>query len=331
MLAEEPSGSFCLPDGEEQITMKRLKAQNLKVRIQSLNLYAVFCIMLTSLLVSSCVSTADFEAVRSDASQSRKELFELKRDVNDLKAKTANVINEEDFRSFRENQGDLESRISETEKNLQVLSGKFDENKYSIEKALKDFASERNLIKAQIAIVEDQIKQLKNNLNVIEGQQIIGRKETEELKKEFPQEQVQKQVKQATSKDKVSLYEEAYDAFKDKKYKVAREKFEAFMKEFPQDELADNAQFWIAETYYGEKDFEEAILAYEAVLKKHPKSEKAAGALLKQGFAFIEIGDKKTGKTILQKVTELYPATREAELAKKKIDAIEKGSLKRKK
>jgi tol-pal system protein YbgF len=103
------------------------------------------------------------------------------------------------------------------------------------------------------------------------------------------------------------------------------------MKEFPQDELADNAQFWIAETYYGEKDYETAILAYEAVLKKYPKSEKAQGALLKQGFSFVEIGDKKTGKTILDKLIEIYPESREAELAKKKIEEIEKSIPKKKK
>jgi tol-pal system protein YbgF len=303
--------------------MKRFKTQGLKLN-------AVFCVLFTVLVLSGCVSTTDFETVRGDASQSRKELSDLKKEVNDLKAKTANVIKEDDFRAFRENQGDLQSRISETEKNLQVLSGKFDENKYSSEKALKESASETTLIKAQIANVEDQIKQIKNKLNTLEGQ-TVGRKETEELKRESPQEQAQKPVKQAASKDKVSLYEEAYDAFKDKKYKGAREKFETFMKEFPQDELADNAQFWIAETYYGEKDFEAAILAYETVLKKYPKSEKAVGALLKQGFAFIELGDKKTGKTILDKVIERYPASREAELAKKKIDEIEKGSSKKKK
>jgi tol-pal system protein YbgF len=311
--------------------MKRSKTQGLRVRTQGLKLNAVFCILFTVIVLSGCVSTTDFEAVRGDASQSRKELSELKKDVNNLKAKTADVIKEDDFRAFRENQGEIQTRVSETEKNLQVLSGKFDENKYSIEKTLKNTASEMTLIKAQIANIEDQIKQMKNKLNNLDAQQTVGRKETEGLKGESPQEQSQKPVKQAASKDKVSLYEEAYDAFKDKKYKGAREKFEAFVKEFPQDELADNAHFWIAETYYGEKDFEAAILAYEAVLKKYPKSEKAVGALLKQGFAFIEMGDKKTGKTILEKVMELYPSSREAELAKKKIDEIEKGSSKKKK
>jgi len=311
--------------------MTRFKTQGLKVKIQGLKLNTVFCLLFTVLVLSGCVSTTDFETVRGDASQSRKELFELKKDVNDLKAKTANVIKEDDFRAFRENQGDFQSRISETEKNLQVLSGKFDENKYSTEKALKDSASEMTLIKAQIANVEDQIKQIKNKLNALEGQQTVGRKETEELKKESPQEQAQKPVKQTASKDKVSLYEEAYDAFKDKKYKGAREKFETFVKEFPQDELADNAQFWIAETYYGEKDYEGAILAYEVILKKYPKSDKASGALLKQALSFIEIGDRKTAKTILEKLLESYPESKEVELAKKKIEEIDKSTGKKKK
>ena len=43
-------------------------------------------------------------------------------------------------------------------------------------------------------------------------------------------------------------------------------------------------------------------LPMRTVLKKYPKSKKAPGALLKQGFAFIELGDNKTGKVILEKL-----------------------------
>jgi tol-pal system protein YbgF len=278
-------------------------------------------------MLAGCVTTTDFETVKGDTNQSRKEIFEIKKDINDLKAKTANVIKEEDFRAFRENQGDLQSRVSDMEKTVQMLTGKFDENKYSSEKAVKDSASEMTLLKAQMASMEDQLKEIKTRLKNLESQPGEAKKKLEETKKESPHQL----SKPAEPKDKVSLYEEAYDAFKDKKYKQAREKFEAFMKEFPQDELADNAQFWIAETYYGEKDYETAILAYEAVLKKYPKSEKAQGALLKQGFSFVEIGDKKTGKTILDKLIEIYPESREAELAKKKIEEIEKSIPKKKK
>ncbi len=292
--------------------------------------FPLYCVLFTIVGLSGCVSTGDFETLRSDVHQTRREMFEIKKDVNDLKAKIDSVIKEEDFRAFRENQGELQARATDISKNLQVLTGKFDENKYTLEKALNDSASEMLLLKAQITHIEDQIKEIKNRLNTLEGHPSLTKSAVEEPKKETTQ-QASKATKPAEPKDKVSLYEEAYDAFKDKKYKEARERFEAFMKEFPEDELTDNAQFWIAETYYGEKDFEGAILAYEAVLKKYPKSEKSPGALLKQGFSFIELGDKKTGNTILEKLREIYPDSREGELAKKKIEEIEKSTSKKKK
>lgn len=282
-------------------------------------------------LLFGCVTSTDFETLRSDVSQTRKESFEIKKDVSTLKEKTANVIREDDFNALRESQGEMHARLLEISKDLQLLTGKFDENKYFTEKALKDSASEMNLLKAQITNIEEQIKEMKNRLNTLEGHIEEAKKKVEEPKKESPQQQASQPPKPVEPKDKVSLYEAAYDALKDKKYKEARDEFDAFMKEYPQDELADNAQFWIGETYYGEKDFEGAILAYEAVLKKYPKSEKAPGALLKQGFSFIEIGDKKTGKTILEKLVELYPESREAELAKKKMEEIEKATGKKKK
>jgi len=306
---------------------KHFRTQGSRFRVLPLPLTTFLCLLFTLVLFSGCVSTGDFENVRGDVGQTRKEIFEIKKDVNDLKAKTATVIREDDFRAFRENQGDLQTTVADTEKDLKVLTGKFDENKYATEKALKDLASEMTLIKAQMGAIEDQVKDIKTKLKTLEGQSGEAKMKPEETKKESPQQP----SKAAGPKDKISLYEEAYDAFKDKKYKQAREKFETFIKEFPQDELADNAQFWIAETYYGEKDFEAAILAYEAVLKKYPKSEKASGALLKQGLSFIEIGDKKTGKTILDKLRELYPDSREAEIAKKKIEEMERSTSKKKK
>ena len=327
MLAEEPKSTLCCPETEGEIMVKEFI-----VKIQSLKLNSFYCLLfITIFIFSGCVSTGDFETMRGDVSQTRKEMSEIKKDVNDLKVKTSNVMKEDDFRAFRENQGDLQSKIVDMSKDLQTLTGKFDENKYAMEKASRDSASDMTLLKAQMATIEDQIKELKTKIKTLESQPSETKKKLEETKKELPQQQTQQPPKPIEAKNKISLYEEAYGDFKEKKYKQARENFETFLKEYPQDELSDNAQFWIAETYYNERDFEAAILAYEAVLKKYPKSEKAPGALLKQGFSFIEIGDKKTGKTILDKVVELYPESREAQIAKKKIEEIEKSAPKKKK
>ncbi len=116
-----------------------------------------------------------------------------------------------------------------------------------------------------------------------------------------------------------TIYERAYRAFIDKRYKDARDDFERFIKEFPNDDLRDNAQFWIGETYYEEKSFEDAILAYEELLRKNSTSDKTPKAMLKQGLAFYELNDKKTCRIILEKLIGRFPNSEEAKVAEEKL------------
>lgn len=233
-----------------------------------------------------CATTTDLEMLRNDVSVLRRDSSELKKDVSSLKEKTAHAVKEDSLNAIRESQAEMHSSLLVISKDLQVLTGRFDENRYSTEKALKSSASEIDLLKAQITAIEGQIKDIRDRLNI-----------SESLKQQ-----------------KEPLKEQAGETEKK-----------------GEEPKTDNAQFWIAETYYNEKDFEGAILAYETLLKKYPNSEKVPGALLKQGFSFIEIGDRKTGKTILEKLRERYPDSKEAGLAKKKIEELEKKASTKKK
>jgi len=272
--------------------------------------------------------------LRADINRLLKESYAAKSDIENLKEKTAGVAKEESFNVVRMSQAEIQSQLSTLAGDVQKLNGRFDENKYFLEKTVKDSTAEMDLLKTQMAAIEKQLREVKDRLNAIEGHtKQRGGPVSEELPKEMagkPGYQREgepgdgKTAKLESPDDNVQQYEEAYGAFKDKHYRKAREKFEAFLKAFPNDPLADNAHFWIAETYYNEKDFEGAILAYETHLKKYPKSQKAPGALLKQGLSFVEIGDKKTGAVILEQLIERYPATKEADLAKKQVARIKK-------
>jgi tol-pal system protein YbgF len=116
--------------------------------------------------------------------------------------------------------------------------------------------------------------------------------------------------------DKESAYAAAYELFKDGKFDKARESFQNFLKQYPDTEYSDNAQFWIGECYYFEKKYENAILEYEKVAKNYPDGDKVPYALLKQGIAFLNLGDKASAKLILQRVIKDYPNTNQARTAK---------------
>lgn len=299
-------------------------------------------------LISGCATSGDFELLREDLANAKRESLELKkeleslrektagalRDINEIREKAASAVKEDSFAAVRENQAEINLRLSDISNSLQDLRGRFEENKYNLEKTFRDSATERDMLKAQIAAMETQLKVVREKLAITEelprGKEPV-KKPAGDLKSD--QEKAISQDEQEQAKPEPPLQEEsaekkaydsAYQAFNSKKFKEAREKFNAFIKEYSGSKLTDNAQFWIAESFYAEKDFESAILAYETLLKKYPESKKTAGALLKQGFAFIEIGDLKTGRTILKKLTEKYPDSREAALAKKRLAEIEK-------
>lgn len=292
--------------------------KNFKFTLYSL-LFTLYC------LISGCVTTAEFRALRGEVTQLRGETLEQKRGYSELRRDLDGLRKKTDaFPAFRESQAEIYSRVIEISKDLHMLTGRFDENRHFMEKALRDSATERSLIKAQLISIEDQIRDVRDRLTAVENLVRQPKEPLEEQPPLQPEEKVFQPPKIAEPKDRVAIYETARDAFKEKRYKEAREKFKAFMKEFPRDELTDNAQFWIAETYYGERDFESAILAYETLLRKYPRSEKVPGALLKQGFSFIEIGDRRTGRIILEKLEERYPGSKEAELAKRKMRELGK-------
>jgi tol-pal system protein YbgF len=300
------------------------------------------CLLLTVCIVSGCATTQDVDVLRADINRLLKESYAAKSDIESLKEKTTGVAKEESFQVVRMSQAEIQSQLATLAGDIQKLNGRFDENKFYLDKSLKDSTSEIELLKTQMTALEKQIGEIANRVNMIEdhaGQQAEpldrGQAKETERRREESSKEVQpadvKTAKQTSPGDSAQQYDEAYSAFKNMHYREAREKFEGFIKAFPGDELSDNAHFWIAETYYQEKDFEDAILAYETLLKKYPKSQKAPGALLKQGYSFIELGDKKTGTVILEQLIERYPKTKEADLGKKQIEKIKKTTAKKRK
>ena len=101
--------------------------------------------------------------------------------------------------------------------------------------------------------------------------------------------------------------------------KHAVTKFTAFTETYSGTPLASNAFYWIGESYMNLKNYDKAILYFQEVIDKYPKSEKAPRALLSQAEAFRLTNDKKSANTLLKRVIELYPKSEEAVIAERKL------------
>jgi tol-pal system protein YbgF len=106
------------------------------------------------------------------------------------------------------------------------------------------------------------------------------------------------------------------------KYDLARQEFVDYLKYYSDTDLASNAQFYLGEIAYTQKQYQDAVAEYDKVLTVYPKSFKLAPARLKKGMALIELGQKTPGVRELREVVRRYPGTEEERRARAKLKEL---------
>ena len=118
------------------------------------------------------------------------------------------------------------------------------------------------------------------------------------------------------------LYNTAFGDFNKGSYDLARAGFQEYLKNYPDTELSDNAQYWIGESFYTQRKFSEAIQGFDKVLASYPKGDKAPAAALKKGYSLLELKNNDAGIRELRQLIQKYPNSDSAQLAKDRLHAM---------
>ncbi len=118
-------------------------------------------------------------------------------------------------------------------------------------------------------------------------------------------------------------YQAAFELLKEQRYEPAAMAFQQFLVTYPDSELADNAQYWLAESHYVTQMFDEAITEFEVVITKFPRSRKVPDALLKMGYCSYELEQWDAARTSLERVQAEYPETTAARLAGQRLERMD--------
>lgn len=106
------------------------------------------------------------------------------------------------------------------------------------------------------------------------------------------------------------------------KYDLARAEFQDYLKYYGDTDLASNAQFYLGEISFKQKQFDDAVASYDRVLTNYPKSFKLAPARLRKGMALIELGQKTGAVREFREVVRRYPGTEEDRQARAKLKEL---------
>jgi len=130
------------------------------------------------------------------------------------------------------------------------------------------------------------------------------------------------QVSQSAERSDKLEYERLLAQFRDGDLDGARQGFAAFLRDHPNSDLSPNARYWLGESYYGKKDYKQAIDSYDRVEQDFPQSEKVPAAILKKGYAYLAMNDKKRASAAFKQVVTLYPRSPEAGKAFDKLSQL---------
>ncbi|MGK2860145.1 MAG: tol-pal system protein YbgF [Thermoanaerobaculia bacterium] len=256
-------------------------------------------------LATGCVSSSDIERLQAQVFDLQDQVAQLKRssstEVQQVNQKMAKQT-EDLLKSY----ADLTARVGEGDEKMQSTVGQIEQTNYRLDRLaqqLTQIQSELSAMKASRGGAPPPVSELPPPLGgtPAEGSVVVDAE---------------------PSDDPIEIYQSAYRDYQRGNYDLARQGFDEFVRANPQSDLADNAMYWIGETYFAQKKHRDAIALFDRVINEYPRSDKVSAALLKKGLAYIEMGEKAQGIVQLQYVIHEHPASREATLARQRLQAM---------
>lgn len=122
--------------------------------------------------------------------------------------------------------------------------------------------------------------------------------------------------------DAETVYKTAFNQLKAGQYPEAIRSFQAFITRFPGGIYADNAQYWLGEAWYVQRDYDKALAEFDKVVKQHPQSPKVPDALLKMGYIQTDKGNARDAGVLFQRLVQEYPESTAAGLAQKQLERL---------
>jgi tol-pal system protein YbgF len=261
-------------------------------------------LLLTTL--TGCATRSDMQNLRGDMDEVKTRILGMEKDISGVKNLTHEEMKrslaafQKELDSVRKGTADLQATLDSARVDMQALTGKIDDVAIQAKKPAEDIALLKEDTNRRLTAFEERLLKVEKGFEEI-------LKNVGDLKTT------------ATESTPEALYQKALDTFRAGDTQKARELFTKFLGRYPKHELAANAHYWIGETYYGEKNYDQAILEFQEVIKNFPDKEKAPAAMLKQALAFRTLGDTKSARYVLKKLIEEHPLADEAKTAKEKL------------
>jgi tol-pal system protein YbgF len=263
-------------------------------------------LLLGVLLLGGCASSSDVQRLQARISELQDELAGMKRtSVGKEEVQNVNLRIAEQTETLLKSSATLVAKVDQIEQRIENVQGSIEQTNYRIDRLVQQITQQQqdiDALKAQVASGGGQAP------SPVQATPVIT--------------EVNVPAPQTSTVNPMELYRSAYLDYQKGNFDLAIQGFRDFLEHSPNTDLADNAAYWIGESLFSQKKYPEAIAQFDAVVNKYPRSDKVPGALLKKGYAYINLGERAQGIVQLQYVVHEHPSSQEASLARQRLKQL---------
>ncbi|MBN2017025.1 MAG: tol-pal system protein YbgF [Candidatus Cloacimonetes bacterium] len=221
----------------------------------------------------------------------------------------------------------IQQPASQTDQQLQYLAEVIKMNSDAIDQQEKQFSTDLQLLNGkidQIIVLQSKVSTLEVKVNTLESKIEAQNQILAQLRSNpAPSDQTKKPAQESNVVTPENLYQQGRQYYVDKDFRKAISTFSDFIKEYPQHDLASNAQYWIGECYYSLDQFETAIFNFDKVVINYPDSNKIVDAKLKIALCLIGMEQYAGALTQLREIQKQYPDYERLDIVRERIVMLE--------
>ncbi len=180
---------------------------------------------------------------------------------------------------LKRNQADLNSQMRQLNTNLQAYTEKLEENKYKM-----SMLAQR---------MDDIHSSLSQRMDI--------------LSKQLPK------VDMAMTPLPSEFFNMAYNDYSRGMYDLAIRGFKDYLSRYPDSELANKAYYYLADSYFAKKQYQECIKVIDEYISKYQKDEYLVPMMYKKALCFKQLGMTKQSQEIFEHIKQNHPTSKEAQ------------------
>lgn len=255
--------------------------------------------VLSFFLITSCAGTREEEdGFYTEEEKQQKELDDIEAllGISNEEEKTEQPKSDEQSTPKEETVAKKEEPAGQGSEKLDLLS-----NNEMINTSA-GMGDETEDLQKKVAKLENDLRKKEMEIVDLRAQVTVQ----EEQLKNRPTQSSSGPVSSISMEEYQSRYDEARAYFEARDYATAIQYFESLLAASTNHSLSDNAQYWIGECHYAQRQYDSAIIDFEKVFT-FAKSNKSDAAQLKLGLCYLRKGEKQKAQEELNRLLRNYP------------------------